>query len=57
MGRFLQLTAGFASIAALLALAAAGLYLCWWVVMLAVSYLPIIGRRHKHADWDRMNSE
>ena len=57
MERAAQLAAGFVSIAALLAIAAAGLYVCWWLVMLVVRYLPIVGRRHKHADWDRLNSE
>jgi hypothetical protein len=52
---FFQLVYGFAAIAALLAAATAALYACWWVVMLVVRYLPIIGRRHKHADWDRLN--
>ena len=57
MERFAQLVVGFVSIAVLLVIAAAALYACWWLVMLAVRYLPIVGRRHKHADWDRMNSE
>ncbi len=55
MRAFFQLVYGFAAIAALLAAATAALYACWWVVMLVVRYLPIIGRRHKHADWDRLN--
>ena len=57
MERLVQLAAGFVSIAMLLAVAGGALYACWWLVMVAVRYLPIVGRRHKHADWDRMNSE
>jgi hypothetical protein len=54
---FLQLTGGLAAIAVLLLLAAGALYACWWIVMLVVRYFPIVGRRHKHPDWDRLNSE
>jgi hypothetical protein len=51
----LQLAAGFAIIAALLALHALAFYLIWWVVMKAVASIPMIGRRHRHRDWERLN--
>jgi hypothetical protein len=52
----LQLAAGFAMIAGLLALNAAALYVIWWLVMLVVRFVPIVGVKHKHRDWDRLNS-
>jgi len=43
------------SIAGLLALQALVLYLIWWIVMIVVSFVPTIGRKHRHRDWDRLN--
>ena len=46
---------GFAIIAGILAgLAAAG-YLMWWLTLVAIARLPMIGRRHRHRDWERLN--
>jgi hypothetical protein len=53
----LQLAYGFALIAALLAVQAALLYGIWWLVLAVVSYVPIIGRKHKHPNWDRLDRE
>jgi apolipoprotein N-acyltransferase len=51
----LQLLGGLAIIAALMAgLAIAG-YVMWWLALLAIAKLPMIGRRHRHKDWDRLN--
>jgi hypothetical protein len=47
----LQLIGGFAAIAGLLALHALALYLIWWIVMFAVSFVPMVGNKHKHPDW------
>ena len=41
-------------IAGLLAIIALAFYVIWRIAMVAVSRLPIIGRKHKHADWDRL---
>jgi hypothetical protein len=46
---------GLAIVAALLGTMALALYLFWWVVMVVVSFIPILGRRHRHADWERLN--
>ena len=55
MRSVLQLFGGFAIIAALMtALAAAG-YVMWWLALIALAKLPMIGRRHRHKDWDRLN--
>jgi hypothetical protein len=50
-----QLLAGFAIIAGILATLAAAGYLLWWLVLIAVARLPMIGRRHRHENWDRLN--
>ena len=34
---------------------AAILYAFMWVTLCVVRFLPLIGRRHRHADWDRLN--
>jgi hypothetical protein len=48
----LQILGGFIGIAGLLALLALALYAVWWIVMIVVSFLPVLGKKHKHADWD-----
>ena len=55
MRAVLQLAHGFALIAGLLAIQFALLYAIWWLVLVVVSYVPIIGRKHKHPNWDRLN--
>ena len=55
MSRGLQVVLGLGSIAGLLALQALVLYLIWWIVMIVVSFVPTIGRKHRHRDWDRLN--
>jgi hypothetical protein len=42
------------AIAGLLALLAMALYVVWWIAMAVVSFLPIIGKKHKHPHWDRL---
>ena len=44
-------------IAGLMAIQAAALYVIWWLVMLVVRFVPIVGVKHRHRDWDRLNSE
>lgn len=56
MRTMFQLAYGFALIAGLLAAQAAALYVLWWLVMMVVHFVPIVGRRHKHRDWNRLNS-
>ena len=43
-------------IAGLLAIHAAALYVIWWLVMLVVRFVPIVGNKHKHRDWERLNA-
>ena len=55
MSAAIQLAAGIAIIAALLALLVLALYVIWWIVLRIVAFLPMIGNRHRHRDWDRLN--
>jgi hypothetical protein len=50
----LQIIGGFVGIAGLLAFLALALYVVWWIVLIVVSFLPIIGKKHKHRDWDQL---
>ena len=51
----LQLLGGFAMIAAILAALALAGYVMWWIVLVAIHRVPMIGRRHRHARWDTLN--
>ena len=44
-----------AVIAGLLALQALALYLCWMLVLHVVRFVPLVGRRHRHARWTELN--
>lgn len=33
----------------------AALYGFMWAVLYAVRFIPMIGRKHRHSDWDRLN--
>ena len=55
MTKLLQLLGGFAMIAGILAALALAGYLLWWIVLVAISRVPMIGRRHRHARWDALN--
>ena len=54
-GPVLQLLGGFAIIAAIMGTLAVAGYVMWWVALLAVANLPMIGRRHRHQNWERLN--
>ena len=55
MNAAVQLLAGLLMIAALLALTALVLYILWNVAMIVVSFVPMLGKRHRHSAWDRLN--
>ena len=55
MTRLLSLAGGFAIIAAIIGAVMAALYLTWWVVLVAIRRVPMIGRRRRHDAWDRLN--
>jgi len=33
----------------------AGLYALSWSVLCLVRFIPLIGRKHRHSDWERLN--
>jgi hypothetical protein len=33
----------------------AGLYALSWAVLCLVRFIPLVGRKHRHSDWDRLN--
>ena len=53
----LDLFFGLAMIAALMAVQLLALYLISRLVLMAVSFVPMIGRKHRHKDWDRRNRQ
>ena len=47
---------GFALIAALIAVQVVVLYVISMLVVAGVSrFAPLVGRKHRHKDWDRLN--
>jgi hypothetical protein len=54
--RLTQMASGVLGIIGLLAAQALVLYVLWWVVMLVVSMIPVIGKRHRHDRWDELNN-
>ena len=55
MWMVLQTLAGLVMIAVMVAVQGAALYLILWVVLIAFRRVPLIGRKHRHADWHRLN--
>jgi hypothetical protein len=55
LSTILPFVGGLAMIAGLLALHALAFYVIWWVVMIVVSCVPMVGKRHRHREWERMN--
>jgi hypothetical protein len=51
----LQLLGGFAIIAVIMGTLAVAGYMMWWLALVVVAKLPMIGRRHRHQDWERLN--
>ena len=53
--RLTQVLSGVVGIVGLLAVQALILYVLWWGVMLLVSVIPMIGKRHRHDRWNELN--
>ena len=54
--RVLQiLVGGIVFVGGILAVAGLAIYALWWVSLVAIRKVPMIGKRHRHADWDRLN--
>lgn len=47
-----QIFATLVGIVGLLALIALAFYVAWLIVMFLMRFFPMIGRKHKHPDWD-----
>jgi len=52
---FLIVVGGFAFIALLLAVVVLGVYVVGWIALAVTSVFPLIGKRHRHDDWDKLN--
>jgi hypothetical protein len=55
--RALEMAALLAWLLILPVLLAAVSYALMWSVLLLFRYVPVIGRKHRHAAWGRMNRE
>ena len=33
----------------------AGFYALSWAVLCVVRFIPLVGRKHRHSDWERFN--
>lgn len=50
-----QILIAVLGIASLLMLNALAFYVIYRIVMMTVSFIPAIGKKHRHRDWDRLN--
>ena len=50
-----QILIAVLGIASLLMLNALAFYVIYRIVMMTVSFIPAIGKKHRHGDWDRLN--
>jgi hypothetical protein len=48
---------GVLVVGAILAACGLAIYALWWLTLVAIRRIPMIGSRHKHADWDRLNRQ
>jgi hypothetical protein len=46
---------GFGFIALLLGAIVLGVYAVGWMALAVTSLLPLIGKRHRHDEWDKLN--
>jgi hypothetical protein len=51
----LQLAYVVAMIVGLMAVQAAALYAIGWLVLLIVRCVPLVGKKHRHKHWERLN--
>jgi hypothetical protein len=42
-------------IGGIVAAAGIAIYALWWFTLLAIRRVPMIGKRHRHPGWDRLN--
>ena len=56
MEKIQVLLVGIVLIGGILTVAGIAIYALWWVTLLAIRRVPMIGKRHRHPDWDRFNN-
>ena len=57
MAAVLSLLGGLVIITGIIGAVVGAVYLAWWLVLLAIHRIPMIGRRHRHGAWDRLNRQ
>ena len=56
MGGILDLILLGAFVVILPIMLAGALYGSMWIALVLFRFIPLIGRKHKHSDWDRLNT-
>lgn len=49
------LVGGIVVIGGILTVTGIAIYVLWFLTLLAIRRVPMIGKRHRHRDWDRLN--
>jgi hypothetical protein len=49
------LVGGIVLVGSIMVVAGLAIYVLWWVSLIAIRPIPMIGRRHRHTEWDRLN--
>ena len=55
MEKIQVLLLGIVLIGGILAVVGIAIYAMWWLTLLTIRRVPMIGKRHRHPDWDRLN--
>jgi hypothetical protein len=48
---------GFTFIALMLGAVVLGVYAVGWIALVATRFIPMIGKRHRHAEWEKLNRD
>jgi hypothetical protein len=51
------LVGGIVMIGGIVMVAGIVIYVVWFLTLLAIRRVPMIGKRHRHRNWDRLNRE
>jgi hypothetical protein len=49
------LAGGILLVGGILALSGIAFFVLWWLTLVAIRRIPMIGKRHRHPDWERLN--
>jgi hypothetical protein len=47
---------GLVIIVGMLAMVGLCFYMTWWLVMVVLSFIPIVGKRHRHDRWNEFQT-